>query len=79
MQAYYYCIFALYQRILKMLERTFLKEQVKKKEEQQKKEHHHQRKERDQLLTKKQSPWYHLWRRQGGQRQTAGITPASEK
>ena len=29
-----------------MLERTFLKEQVKKREEQKKKEHHHQREER---------------------------------
>ena len=40
-----------------MLERTFLKEQVKKRKEQQKKEHHHQREERVREERGKRSLW----------------------
>ena len=47
-----------------MLERTFLKEQVKKREEQQRKGHHHQREERVRGEREKRSLWSRLTGRQ---------------
>ena len=60
-----------------MLERTFLKEQVKKREEQQK-EHHHQREERvrEESSREKQSLWNRLRGRQDRPGQIIGIAPA---
>ena len=47
-----------------MLERTFLKEQMKKRKEQQQKDHHHQREERVRGERKNISLWSHLRGRQ---------------
>ena len=59
-----------------MLERTFLKEQVKKREEQQKKEPHRQREERVRGEREKIS----LWNRFRGRRdRIIGTAPAPEK
>ena len=58
-----------------MLERTFLKQQVKKREKQRKKEHHHQREgERE-----KRSLWNRLRERQYKPGQITGTAPAPEK
>ena len=62
-----------------MLERTFLKEQVKKREEQQKKEHHHQREERVRGEREKRSLWNRLRGRQDRPGQIIGIAPVPEK
>ena len=63
-----------------MVERTFLKEQVKKKEEQRKKEHHHQREER---VTRGEREKTSLWNRLRGRRnrpeQIIGTASASKK
>ena len=61
-----------------MLERTFLKEQVKKREEQQK-EHHHQREERVRGEREKRSLWNRLRGRRDRPGQIIGTAPASEK
>ena len=62
-----------------MLERTFLKEQVKKREEQQKKEHHHQREERVRGKKEERSLWNRLRGRQDRREQIIGTAPAHEK
>ena len=62
-----------------MLERTFLKEQVKKREEQQKKEHHHQREERVRGEREKRSLWNRLRGRGHRPGQIIGTSPAPEK
>ena len=62
-----------------MLERTFLKEQVKKREEQQKKEHHHQREERVRGEREKISLWNRLRGRRDRPGQIIGTAPAPEK
>ena len=62
-----------------MLERTFLKEQVKKREEQQMKEHHHQREERVRGEREKRSLWNRLRGRRGRPGQIIGTAPAPEK
>ena len=62
-----------------MVERTFLKEQVKKKEEQQKKEHRHQREERVGGERKKRSLWNRLRGRRDRPGQIIGTAPAPEK
>ena len=63
-----------------MVERTFLKEQVKKREEQQKKEHHHQREERvTRGEREKRSLWNRLWGRRNRPEQITGTSPAPEK
>ena len=61
-----------------MVERTFLKEQVKKREEQQK-EHHHQREERVRGEREKISLWNRLRGRQNRPEQIIGTAPAPEK
>ena len=64
-----------------MLERTFLKEQVKKREEaeQQQKEHHHQGEEKVRGERKKRSLWNHLRGRRDRLGQIIGTAPAPEK
>ena len=63
-----------------MLERTFLKEQVKKREEaEQQKEHHHQREERVRGEREKRSLWSRLRGRQDRPGQIIGTAPAPEK
>ena len=62
-----------------MVERTFLKEQVKKREEQQKKEHHHQREERVRGEREKRSLWSRLWGRRNRPEQITGTSPAPEQ
>ena len=62
-----------------MLERTFLKEQVKKREEQQKKEHHHQREERVRGEREKRSLWNRLRGHRDRPGQIIGTAPAPEK
>ena len=62
-----------------MLERTFLKEQVKKKEEHQKKEHHRPREERVGGERKKRSLLNRLRGRRDRPGQITGTAPAPEK
>ena len=62
-----------------MLERTFLKEQLKKREEQQKEEHHYQREERVRGEREKRSLWNRLRGRQDRPEQIIGTSPAPEK
>ena len=62
-----------------MLERTFLKEQVKKREEHQKKEHQCPREERVGGERKKISLWNRLRGRQDRPGQSIGTAPAPEK
>ena len=62
-----------------MLERTFLKEQVKKREEQQMKEHHHQREGRVRGEREKRSLWNRLRGRRDRPGQIIGTAPAPEK
>ena len=61
-----------------MVERTFLKEQVKKKEEQQK-EHRHQREERVGGEREKRSLLSRLRGRRNRPKQIVGTAPAPEK
>jgi hypothetical protein len=62
-----------------MLERTFLKEQVKKREEHQKKEHHRPREERVRGEREKRSLWNRLRGRRDKPGQIIGTSPAPEK
>jgi hypothetical protein len=62
-----------------MLERTFLKEQVKKREEHQKKEHHRPREERVGGEREKRSLWNRLRGRRDRPGQDIGTAPAPEK
>ena len=62
-----------------MLERTFLKEQIKKREEHQKKEHHRPKEEQVGGERKKRSLWNCLRGRQDRPRQIIGTAPAPEK
>ena len=62
-----------------MLEKTFLKEQMKKREEQQKKEHHHQREERVRGEREKRSLWNRLRGRRDRPGQIIWTAPAPEK
>jgi hypothetical protein len=70
---------SLYQKLLKMLERTFLKELMKKREEHRKKEHHRPREERVRGEREKRSNWNRLRGRQDRPRQIIGTSPAPEK
>ena len=62
-----------------MLERTFLKEQVKKREEAEQQEHHHQREERVRGERKKKSLWNRLRGCRDRPGQIIGTAPAPEK
>jgi hypothetical protein len=68
--------FARYQRLVKMFERTFLKEKVRKREQQ---ERYHRKEERE-ILRKKQSGWNPFRRHQKRQKQNLmiGTSPAQE-